>query len=134
MSCRGKFMGELYVRTLDGFRVQLTQPLTFCYWHHQPIAKWLIVPRGFRSDFASVPRFLWPLFPPHGRVKKAAILHDWAYAQSDIPRAYADRLFREAMRADGVPWIQRRMMYLAVRIFGGSFRKSPTIKPPHARP
>lgn len=37
----------------------------------------IIVPKGFRTDFASTPRFLYPIFPPTGAWTKAAVVHDF---------------------------------------------------------
>lgn len=37
----------------------------------------IIVPAGFRTDFASTPRFLYPIFPPTGAWTKAAVVHDF---------------------------------------------------------
>lgn len=38
-----------------------------------------IVPAGFTTDLASVPKFLWWILPPFGRHSRAAVLHDWLY-------------------------------------------------------
>lgn len=119
---RGQFLGELNMVEAGGFSVRMADALTFCYRHPVLGMQYFVVPQGFRSDFASVPRFLWPVLPPHGRVRKSAVLHDWMYTQATIPRAYADTMFLEAMAVDGVPWLQRVAMYLGVRIFGGIFR------------
>ena len=37
------------------------------------------VPAGFETDFASVPRAFWSVFPPYGPYTKSAVLHDWLY-------------------------------------------------------
>jgi hypothetical protein len=37
------------------------------------------VPAGFLTDFASIPRFLWPILPPTGPYGPAAVLHDFMY-------------------------------------------------------
>lgn len=87
------------------------------------------VPAGFVTDFASIPRPVWPLFPPFGPWALAAILHDWLYVTRGEggrwSRADADRMFREAMeeiakaREDGQPaaW-KRAIIYRAVRVGG----------------
>jgi hypothetical protein len=46
------------------------------------------------------------------------VLHDDLYAKR-AERSFADRVFLEAMEAEGVPWWRRRLMYAAVRAFGG---------------
>ena len=72
------------------------------------------------TDFASVPRAFWRLVPPAGPYSRAAVIHDWLYRSGLVPRAQADRIFRELMRAMGVePW-RREGMYWAVRVFGAA--------------
>ena len=34
--------------------------------------RWITVPAGYRTDFASIPRLVWPLPPPVARSGKAA--------------------------------------------------------------
>lgn len=84
----------------------------------------ICVPAGFVTDLASIPRLLWPLLPPQGRYAKAAILHDWLYAQGptgdERARLDADRVFLEAMGVLGCPAAVRWLLYVSVRVFGGS--------------
>lgn len=82
-----------------------------------------IVPVGFETDFASVPRGLWNLFPPDGSYTPAAVLHDWLYRETSLPRSLCDALFLEAMKACGTKVIARRIIWAAVRLFGWSARK-----------
>jgi hypothetical protein len=77
------------------------------------------VPAGFTTDFASVPRILWNLFPPYGKHARAAILHDYLYSHAgNCSRFLADAFFLETMHDLGVPWLTRNLMYSAVRYFG----------------
>ena len=78
----------------------------------------ITVPAGFITDFASVPRLFWRLFPPWGKYGKAAVLHDYLYHKQRRSRREADAIFLEAMGVLGVPWLSREMMYAAVRAFG----------------
>lgn len=78
----------------------------------------ILVPVGFVTDFASVPRCLWSIFPPQDDYSRAAILHDYLYCIKVCSRFLADALFREAMRLLNVPRWKRVVMYYAVR-FGG---------------
>lgn len=75
------------------------------------------VPRGFETDLASIPRFLWPIFPPLGPWNKAAVLHDFLYSIPGCSSFLADSLFREAMASLGVPIWRRVVMYYAVRLY-----------------
>jgi hypothetical protein len=78
----------------------------------------IVVPRGFASDGASVPRAFWRLFPPLGRYTGAAVLHDWLYRTKAVSRAVADEIFHEACRDLGVPPVQALVLFYAVRAFG----------------
>jgi len=87
------------------------------------------VPVGFYSDGASVPRFLWSLYPPFGDAyEPAAWLHDFLYAYADVvsgseddgslSRAEADGLFDEAMEALAFRAAGRRVVFNGVRLGG----------------
>ena len=84
------------------------------------------VPAGFVTDFASVPRlpFIWLLFGDMAR--PPATLHDWLYtADKDGKhpvafRALADDIFYKACVEEGVPKWKAWMMWLGIRIGGGS--------------
>lgn len=76
------------------------------------------VPKGFETDFASVPRILWSIFPPDGTYTQAAVLHDYLYYSGIFNRKKCDGIFLEAMEVLNVPWWKRKLMYRAVRIFG----------------
>lgn len=76
------------------------------------------VPVDFVTDFASVPRLLWPLFPPAGPWCEASVIHDYLCGQVGCSRFLADGIFREAMYRLGVPVWRRVLMYYAVRMYG----------------
>lgn len=82
----------------------------------------IIVPQGAVTDFASVPRALWSVYPRWGDHGFAAILHDWLYRArlKGVSRKVADLVFLEAMEDLSVPYIRRKTMYRAVRMFGGA--------------
>ena len=76
------------------------------------------VPRGFRTDFASVPPVFRMLVPRWGKYGKAAIVHDYCYWEQQYPRERADEIFREAMGVSEVARWRIFVMYWAVRLFG----------------
>lgn len=87
-------------------------------------AEFVDIPRGFETDFASVPRGLWNVFPPDGEYTQAAVVHDFLYTYKVLPRKRCDEIFLEAMTVLNVPRWKRQMMFWAVRIFGGgSYKK-----------
>ena len=101
----------------DGRRFRVIEPFRYFpgeLHEGEPI----VVPAGFETDFASVPRGLWNLFPPWGRYGKAAVVHDYLYKQQLGTRAAADRIFREAMAVLDVPAWKRWLMWSGVRAFG----------------
>lgn len=78
----------------------------------------IVVPRTFTTDFASVPRLMWVVFPPWGLYGNAAVVHDYLYATQFVPRPTADAVFMEAMAVSAVPTWQKWPLFLAVRLFG----------------
>lgn len=83
----------------------------------------VVVPAMFETDLASIPRPFRNVFNINGKSRRAAVLHDWLYAGQCLSRAEADRLFLDAMTADGVGWAQRWSMYCAVRAAGWRYYK-----------
>lgn len=77
------------------------------------------IEKGFDTDFASIPRGLWNLFPPDGPYAPAAFIHDWLYWYQVVPREVADAVFLEGMQALGIGWFTRSTIYRAVRLGGG---------------
>lgn len=108
-------------RTGPGLAV-LRQPFAFI----SPTLGRIVVEAGFDTDYASVPRLFWSLYPPDGSYTPAAVIHDALYFYQCAPagnprwitRAEADRVFLEAMTALGVPALRRRLLYTAVRAGG----------------
>lgn len=73
---------------------------------------------GFRTDLASVPDWLWSLFPPYGRYTAAVIIHDrlWRMAAAgEISYAEADWQLRQMLMVCGESWLRSGMMWAAVR-------------------
>lgn len=119
-----RFRTPLIAEELDTGEARLVEPLVY-----EGNDDTFTVPVGFVTDFASVPRLLWLLFPPRGKHTKAAVLHDYLYrckpgsmenvfSGPTISRLDADGLFYRAMREDGTKLIRAWIMYTAVRWFG----------------
>jgi len=121
---QAQFLTPLFLQDIDGQTMEVIAPLVFLSLELHGIFR---VPKGFVTDFASVPRGLWNLWPRVGKYSKAAVLHDASYRgdllskygqRVTLIRPLADRLFLEAMRASGVGAFTARVFYLAVRAFG----------------
>jgi hypothetical protein len=78
----------------------------------------LLIPKGFKTDLASVPRILWSVFPPFGKYNTAAVVHDYLYKTKRYSRQDSDVIFLETMRLSKVGLIQRHLFFYAVRMFG----------------
>ena len=78
------------------------------------------VPVGFKTDLASVPRMPIIFMLTGDTSSQAACLHDYLYTTHPVDRKTADAVLREASAVTEVPWWRRQLMWLGVRIGGGS--------------
>ncbi|HVS30109.1 MAG TPA: DUF1353 domain-containing protein [Thermoanaerobaculia bacterium] len=76
------------------------------------------VPKGFVTDFASVPPILSPVLPPTGRYLAAAIVHDFLYWDQTCDRRDADKLLAAAMKESQVDDTEGGVIHLGVRLGG----------------
>ncbi len=110
----------------DGFRrvAVITEDYYYCY----PLTRQVIrVPRGFETDFASIPIWVSAVFNPIGEDAEAAVVHDWLYAVGEKgQREQADSIFLYAMQQAHVPPLQSKMMYEAVRAGGAGAYGAPS--------
>lgn len=115
------FQNKLRTRKLPNFHkegkwYQLQEPL--CFFDGD---KDYIVPTGFITDFATVPKCLQWLYKPNGKYTRSAVLHDYLYI-TPMNRKEADKIFHKAMITDGVSEFTADIFYRAVRWFGGLYR------------
>lgn len=78
----------------------------------------ITVPKGFITDFASVPKCFHWIIPPRGRYGKAAVIHDYCYFSACYSKLRSDQIFLEGMEVLNVPKWKRNIMYYAVVFFG----------------
>ena len=74
------------------------------------------IPKGFVTDLASVPRFLWMFLAP-SEIAKAAVLHDYLYHSKKVSRLEADKILRSCALQE-VGRIRANLIYYAVRLNG----------------
>ena len=91
----------LYVETIQGFKV----------------------PRGFTTDGATVPRFLWPIFPPISSYLEATVVHDYLI-DTGVNRYEADKIFRLACIEYDVTTTITNVMFICIVAYG--FCKQPS--------
>lgn len=113
------FLTSLQVEEIDDGRWRLLVILAYS----SNLAGLVIVPAGFETDFASVPR-LPVAFALFGDVAhEAAVIHDYLYSTGMVSREVADKVLLEAMESTGIAAWRRWPIYWAVRQFGGSHYK-----------
>lgn len=92
----------------------------------------IVVPEGFITDLASVPRLPFAYLLTGGKANAAAVVHDWLYSTRKFDRATADAIFKEAIRASGHGWFTQQLMWLGVRLGGGFVWGADNLpQPPH---
>lgn len=119
----GAFWTSSVTEHLDRKFSRVAQPLVYATRIPNGHGRKLVVPVGFVTDFASIPRALWALLPRDGSYQPAAVLHDWLYSETDVSREDADDIFLEAMEACGTWGPVRRFIWLGVRLFGWIFHE-----------
>ncbi len=92
--------------------------LNTSFVYQSDLAGILVVPAGFCTDFASVPRIPVAYWFAGGLADEPAVVHDYLYSTGKLARDKADAVFLEAMTVIQVPVYKRVPMYLAVRAFG----------------
>lgn len=82
-----------------------------------------VIPRGFKTDLASIPRIFWSFYSPVDFDSIAsAVLHDWHYCCSfDVSRKDADLIFYYGLIAQGMPKLRASLYYYCVRSWGWIF-------------
>lgn len=117
-----RFMTRLQVRRAQdsgGGEWELTAPLIYL---SAILPHVIIVPEGFKTNFASVPRLPLAFWLFGSVADEPAVVHDWLYTSNvaGVTRKEADAVFAEACKVYGVSAWKRGPMWLGVRLFGGS--------------
>lgn len=133
------FTSPLCVKVLDnGDKYELIE--SFEYYIDEKDGAIFCVNVGFITDFATIPRIFWSIYPPFGRYTKPAVLHDRmcdAFLNKEtynnitkdisklpatlkdkkITRKQADRYFLESMKAIKVNKFTAYCLYFSVRLY-----------------
>lgn len=122
----GVFLTELNVTLLDDAansgrgQWRLDEPLVF---QSNTAQRFITVPEGFVTDFASVPRLPLVFLLVGNTCQKGSVLHDYIYRTGLLPRLLGDQVHYEANKAAGVPWWLRTLVFIGVRLGGFSSYK-----------
>lgn len=124
---KSRFINELKVKHTNQLRgKKMTRVVilesSFGY-HSKLLGRDVVVPIGFSSDGASIPKALQWIYHPFGKYLEAAVVHDWFCVKKQIDSITAAKVFEEAMKVCGVNRWRRMKMHFAVRWFGPQFEK-----------
>jgi hypothetical protein len=102
----------------EGFRrvAVITDDFYWCY----PLTHEVIrVPKGFETDFASIPYAAAGIIDPMGDNMEGAVIHDYLYAIGEPgQREKADTILLDALEQHHVDPVRRKIMYETVRLGG----------------
>ncbi|HYE86363.1 MAG TPA: DUF1353 domain-containing protein [Vicinamibacterales bacterium] len=126
MRHRGYFLGDLDLRNLTGHGGRwfcLLSDLTYVDVDPETgreVARYTAV-AGSLTNFASIPRPLWAIFPPYGKHTRAAVIHDDLCIRKTIPSREAHDLFKRMLEACRCSRFTVFAFWRAVRRLGPRF-------------
>jgi hypothetical protein len=111
---KNQFLTDLYVKSA-GKRYELIFPVIYLNGFHHVF----VVPIGYSSDFASIPKIFRPIINNDDQhIRRAAVLHDYLYETKTVTRQEADKLMYESMLSVGASRIKALTVYIALRLGG----------------
>jgi hypothetical protein len=119
-----RFTGGLYVKLLEdgdiGYSPDeilwvLLRPVVYTSTVANQV---FVIPEGFITDFASVPRIPVVYELTGDTAHKAAVVHDYLYSTGLVSRETADSVLEEASGVTKVPAWRRAIMWAGVRLGG----------------
>lgn len=87
----------------------------------------ILIPAGYVTDFASVPRLLRGIIQPSGNHNLAVLVHDWLYDNRLYTRKFADREMLYWLKMSGCSNLKAYTMYYACRLGGRSWWNNPSV-------
>ena len=111
------FHNSVCIKPHMGYHYQTCHPITVSINNFT-----IIIPKGFDTDLASIPRWLWVIIAPtRSDFIAPSILHDYLYTcNQGLRRRSIDTIFLSALLSAGVSTFTAHEMYWAVREFGGN--------------
>ncbi|WP_336353199.1 DUF1353 domain-containing protein [Pseudomonas atacamensis] len=106
-----KFLDPIYI---------VDQPLDWEPDAGQEKLKSVIVPRGFVTDLASIPRVFWSELNPADEYAYAAVVHDYLYWTQELSKEDSDLILKYAMENLEVSKTKIFIIYQAVKNLGTS--------------
>jgi len=86
------------------------------------IHKDLVIPIGFSTDGADIPRIFWSFIPPNdSEILPAIVVHDYLCDLEDYEKA--DLYFEEILNDLDIGWLKKVTLVLGVTIYRKYLRK-----------
>jgi len=120
MSAAKPISGALYVARFKDPIYMLLKPISWKSASVDGLPE-VNVPKGFTSDFATVPRLFWSLVRPDGEYSYAAVIHDYLYWSQITTREISDQIFKRVMEEFKIDQTKIWAIYWAVRVGGATF-------------
>ena len=108
---------KLVVEYIDNGNFRLIKDFNFYFSDNS----FITIPKGFKTDFGSVPQIFQSIVSPVGKPTEAYVLHDYLCVRAikgEIPRKEADLKFKEALKVLKVNKVKIYIIYFWVRIYG----------------
>lgn len=87
--------------------------------HRDDVHSEFLVPAGFLTNGASIPKSLRWYLKPLGVMFRASVVHDYLYAEKPVDREHADKIFKRIVIEDTGRRILANLAYAGLRAFGG---------------
>lgn len=118
MTAKAQFLTELDVRVIDGKRpFMLLKPFQF---YSAELDRVLTVPKGYTTDFASIPWWARWYVNINGKSRKPAVVHDFGCDHKDqwgLSQKQVDALWGEGLKVQKIRPTLRAAMYGSVRAY-----------------
>ncbi|WP_250538175.1 MULTISPECIES: DUF1353 domain-containing protein [unclassified Caballeronia] len=114
------FLTDLHVENASGTddgKWRLTAPLVY---ESDIAGETFVVPPGFVTDYASVPRAPLVYWLCGDTSTLASVVHDFLYTTHPVAREVADAVLKEASLLTGVAKWRAWLMWAGVRVGGAS--------------
>ena len=114
------FLTSLDVRLIKDESNELWELLAPLTYRSVVASCQITVPKGFQTDFCSVPRvpFIYDILG--NRARRAGTVHDYLYSVKMFSREQCDLILKEMVVVCGVAEVEAEEFYLAVRLGGAS--------------
>lgn len=85
--------------------------------------KEFVIPAGFVTNLASIPKNLQFMFKPNNKkYLMASVCHDFLYELNNISRLECDKCYFSLMESNGANLITRLLFFIGVRLFGSDYK------------